>query len=683
MAPSLQACKIYYEVKGAEADARAAFKKIKDTVAAIVKNLSKIWYGVVDVADVIGSEMVAAISAAAADIAASVAAAATKAAASMIEMIMSQILKILLSAPTALFALVAIPQQQALAAARAERTKLDGARTNMNIVLAIISKWTRGYGGQRFYDQIAAALPYITSAIDKSKHLISKLENNDSYAGGGRNSFFEESVFNSMKDDIRSAKAILKPESAILERSNIINKLNSGFDKKLTEKRAQINSKYDKERALASAKYSSDVQAAAQNDLGGALEKERAASYWAYKLKDIDRRRSADLAKVEAEIAIDKVKGVGGGANLSFSDLKDGFSHDMDVVGENLKEFAQNMGHAFRNYKICQLACNACFKIQFLISALIEEVIAMLRETGNKAADAVILSLQSTQALLAVARGRLSKVKYAYEQPGVRGPSATQMSLEVTASYTMVASADDLASATITKSLIDLINADETVFKANADFEKFLKRLEDISDWDGKTKIWAVNPSLLVISPYISVIADATALLVQVPTIGFSTAADDRNAIKDSINAVNTKFNTLIRHNSEVMSVLNSYVPYVGAETGNLMRILSNAGLLTAFATTMSVTALIADVIAMTAVISGSDMPTALTCKLAYPDEFPDNDLDKVGSAEAMAKSDMAINANDPSIYQDLYDRGDEYPPLRSKIVKSSFLSEPEEPSTV
>jgi hypothetical protein len=129
--------------------------------------------------------------------------------------------------------------------------------------------------------------------------------------------------------------------------------------------------------------------------------------------------------------------------------------------------------------------------------------------------------------------------------------------------------------------------------------------------------VWAVDPRLGSINPYIQLISNAFSLI--------GTVFTNKESVYNSIVEMNQSFKALISHNSYVYDVLNSYQPYRANDTGNLVRILSNAGLLNAFAAGLSAVNIIESVVA-TSIRGGLDdlLPTIANCSKYYTDLFGD-----------------------------------------------------------
>ena len=666
MAPPRQACQLLADIMSAAADVMEAWEKIKKSLADIRKTRANIKYGIIDIADFTASELLNAVASIATTIAQSMAGPVTAASAALIEAILSEILMILLAFPTAIFSLVAIPHRQAIDATSAERMKLVAARQNIMTILRIISKWTQGYGGTAFYEQIVGALPHIEKAIKYSNQMIQDLANVMEYQGGGRDAQFNEGIYKSMKAEIQQAMVILKPKSVIVERSNILPMMQKEQKKKRDQLVAVINTKYNADKKAIDLKHAQELSKSLKNgaSLESAIAKEKADNVWAFELKLLDTKRKEDIAAAEIKAAAD-AEFNSGILEKAAKGIVGEFAYDMKLVGDNLYAFLQNMRHAYENYQLSQMACNTCYSIRGLIIGIINDIVAMLRGAGNVAADAVITVLRTSQAALQVADDHLSDAKSRYE--GVpQSISSTELAFEVATGYGLVSAADAMTSATITQSLANLINADSVVQAANADFDKFVARLSSIQDWDGSKDIWVPKPAEGATPPYIQVIADTTSLLSMIPAIGFSNSKENRDKIAEKVNRVNSHFKTLSRHNAEVQSVLSSYSPYVGAQAGNLIRILSSAGLLKDFAIGMNIAVLLEDIVKTALTYDTRDFPSYPNCLNAPfgKEMFPDDK--KISGAVAMKKTNLPAYETSPKFTTKLED--DTYGIMQTRV---------------
>jgi len=639
MPPSKQACETVLNTQIAIVRIIKRVRDISEKLKILLENKSKLKYGIINLLDVIGAETLTAISSVAASAAKAILGAVSGMASTLLEAILSSILKILLANPTAIFSLVAIPHQHAVKAVAEERRLLQEARRNMRTILFIILKWTQGIGGSRYYEQIKSALPYIQNAIALSVDIIHDLEGDPSDDSETRNAKFNESKYRVMQRNLETAIEITKPDSIIDTKFQITKKVEQNRNRLYGNLKAKIDDSYGKRRRDLSLWYSERAVLISQSSesLKAALQEESLRHEYAIKRKNIDTEHKEKLHAAELQAAAqalsDKsayLKAAGG--------IAAEFSHDIDVLGTNLAEFTENLKDAYSAYRRSQGLCNAIYRIRDLITNLINEIIDILRKTSNVSASAAIKSFETAQSIMEVVEEDFSDNVERYENPSEK-ISSIELSGTVITGYGLLSSADSLLDGTITQSLADLINSDDVLQLANEDFERFHQALTQIPDWDGQLGVWAVSPTDGAISPYVQMIADAITVLVKVPPLAISNNTDDRDEITKILKSINGSFRVLISHNAFVSNTLNSYVPYMSSEAGNLTRILANAGLLENFATAMSVAALTADIV--TSIVKGGldeAMPTYANCRASYPDLYSNAE-----AAEAVALANAGI----------------------------------------
>lgn len=646
MPPQKQACEIVLNTQIAIVRIIKRVREISEKLKILLENKSKLKYGIINLLDVIGAETLTAITSVAASAAKAILGAVSGMASTLLEAILSSILKILLANPTAIFSLVAIPHQQAVKSVAEERRLLQEARRNMRTILFIILKWTQGVGGARFYGQIKSALPYVQAAISLSADIIHDLEGGPSDDSERRNAQFNESKYRAMQWNLERAIDITKPDSIIDTKFQITKKVEQNRNRLYKKLKSKIDDDYRKKRKDLSLWHSKSAVLISQNSesLKAALQEESLRHKYATRRKIIDTEYKEKLHAAELQAAaqalVDKsayLKAIGG--------IAAEFSHDIEVLGTNLVEFTENLKDAYVAYRRSQGLCNAIYRIRDLITNLINEMINILRKTSNASASAAIKSFETAQSIMEVVEEDFSDNVERYENPSEK-ISSTELSGAVITGYGLLSSADAILDGTITQNLADLINSDDVLQFANEDFEKFHQALTQIPDWDGRLGVWAVSPTDSAISPYIQMISDATTVLVKVPPLAISNSADDRDEITKILKSINGTFRVLISHNAFVSNTLNSYVPYMSSDAGDLTRILANAGLLESFATTMSIAALAADIV-ISVVKGGLDdtMPTYANCRAAYPDLY--------NNAEAAEAAALA-NANIPPAEVDL-----------------------------
>jgi len=639
MPPSKKSCEVVLETQIAFVKIIKRIRDMSEKIKIILENKAKLKYGIINLLDVVGAEAISAIGTVAASAAKAALGAISGMASTLLESVISLILKILLANPTAIYSLVSIPHSQAIKAVQEERNYLQRARRNMRTILFIILKWTQGIGGSKYYEQMKSALPHIQDAINISVDIINDLEGDPSDDSETRNAVFNETKYRNMQHSLDNAIRISKPDSIIDTKFQITKKVESNRDKRYKVLKGKIDSDYKKRRKNLSKWYSEKAISISQDSesIKTALSAEELRQEYAFRRKaiDVEHKEKLHAAELEstAESLIDKssyMKAAGGVAAE--------FSSDIETLGGALSEFVENLRDAYSSYIRSQNLCNAIYRIRDLIINLINEVIDMLRKTSNATASAAIKTLESAQSMMEVVEEDYEDAVSRYETPSEK-ISSIEMSKTIITGYGMLSTSDALLESTITQSLIDLINSDDVLQIANEGFDDFVKNLSKIPDWDGELGVWAVSPTDSEVSPYIQMIADAKSVFAKVPALSLSNDEDDRASVTKILKRINNTFKSLINHNSFVSNTLNSYTPYMSSEAGNLTRILSNAGLIDNFATTMSIATLVADIV--TSVVKGGlddTLPTYANCRAAYPDLYSNAE-----AAEAAAISNASV----------------------------------------
>jgi len=625
MAPPKQACLLYAEAEALKASALKAYRDVQKLINKIIETKAKIKFGILNFADVAGSELLSAIESVAASVSQSALGALSKASAAILEAVFSSMLKILLGAPTAIFSLVAIPQSQAKDACQKERIFLTRAKSNFDAILAIVLKWTYGADGAKYYDQMKKAMPYIENSLKLISDMIVSLDGTPLSPGQTRNSVFNESKYAELQNNLHRSIIETKPYSFLNEKFRITSVIESEAAIIYQKKSKDINSEYAKEKSKVGKEYLNKMASLqATHNIKNAADIEIAKNVYATKIEVITATKKLRLAKAQADSKVEAtinastyLKEIGG--------IEASFVFDMQQLSSNLESLYRNIVQAFVNYKLSQLMCNSAYNIKDIIKNIMNEMIKLVRDSTNVAGDAVIKSMESSQSLIQIVFNKFTSAIDKVEQS--QPISSIQLSQTVFLGNQLLSAADANLDATITESLIKLINSDDFLADLTGRFDKFIKDLGDIPDWDGKKEVWAVDILNSTISPYIQLMANVTEMLVSAPALAIST--NGKKTIGILLTKSNKSFNTILTHNSFVNNVLYSYTPYTESDVGNLMRFLSNAGLLQSFAVGMSVIQLITKLSMDLSTNFDKDFPSYENCKAAYGDDpaFQDPEL--------------------------------------------------------
>ena len=628
MPPPRAACLIYAQVKLAFARLLRKFQQIEDIVRKIVEIKAQIKFGIVSISNIAGAEIIAAISSLAAQAAQNLLGSVSNMAASLLQSILASILKILLSHPTAIFSLVAVQQERAIARVRQERRFLRQASSNIRVILFIITRWTKGIGGTKYFNQIQRALPYIEAALRLSADLIQELEGEPTTEAEQRNAVFNEGKYNLLRQNIKRAIEETKPQSILAGESQISVIVEENRRKRYNVLAQEINADFKKRMRELTQWFQSELAKIDTSDqtMRVVLKRQNLQNAYGTKRSVLEARRKEQLAGADTKSS---VQAFVDGSNYvkAAQGLGGQFSYDMQNLTRNLGDFVENIKDAYLNYKASQALCNSIVRSRDLIRKLIGEIIAMLRKVGNEASDIVIQVLENTEVLLDMTREDFQEVVDSYTSVEEKvGP--IEMSTTLVRGHGMLLAGDALLKSTINDSLVDLINSDDMLQDADGSFSKWITAMEKIPDWDGKEGVWAVSLLQSSTAPYLGMIAKAVRLLRKAPKLSISNRLRDQEKMAKLVRELNNSFRTVGSHNSYVYGVLTSYTAPMSSEAGNLRRILSMAGLLNAFALNMSLVALVADITAMVVNFDLDDvLPTYKNCKGAYPDDFAEADL--------------------------------------------------------
>lgn len=647
MPPSKLACQALataYKLKGEIAD------KLSDIGSAVLKIITlraQSKFGIVDIADAIGAEVIAAIGSIASRVAESTLGSISKMGAAVMENVFGLLLKILLAFPTAIFSLVAIPHDAAVRSTKREGIYLRRAEKNLNSILYIILKWTRGKSGTDYYNQMVEALPFITTAINLCKDLIHGLEGEPTRPGEfGNNSVFKEGIYNKIKANLNTAINISKPISLIDQRTQISKRLEADKNKRYQLKADAINEEYGRRRKAESDRYRDQVANSTpeENDpvpdrLEDAVKLQKIGLVYNQRLENLKtwKTEQLELANLEAEseALVNKDTWIG-----AIADTGSQFVDDMRVLGDELLDMLNNIKDAYVQNKESQLYCNNIYDMRNIIIGIVKEMISYLRSTGNAAGKVLAAAISESQSLMEVAEQTYTVAT----DPGF-DYSASELSRSLSIGHGTLLAADAVLDSVVTDKLIELINADDVLQAENDEFDEFIEKLALIPDWNGKTGVWSVDILNSSISPYIQLIADLTEMTAKVPILSVRNRESDRRRVQSLIKGVKKDFAVLRRHNSFVANTLSSYTPYIGSEAGDLMKILASSGLLKNFATAMSITSLVTDIVSNFSDNFGDEFPNYENCTAsdAYPELF-------VNPAILKGMTNNNLNMQDPKL---------------------------------
>jgi hypothetical protein len=253
---------------------------------------------------------------------------------------------------------------------------------------------------------------------------------------------------------------------------------------------------------------------------------------------------------------------------------------------------------------------------------------------GNTTATGMAQVLESSLSMIEVAQDKFAKSVSS-------NPSAIQASSTIMMGNTVLNGADALLRASITESMIAIVNSDEYLSYSSEDYNRLVQRLYDIPDWfDDKGK-WSVSMMASSFAPHLQLTIDAETLVASVPSITFD--ASSAKSLIEKMNAFDQSTRKLLNHNALVLNALSQYTPYMAGEASVLRSILAAAGLLNAFCGTMSFIALAED-LGVTVEEGQQDLlPSVERCKDAYPDLFDaEAQINAIYAAKRKRQADLA-----------------------------------------
>ncbi len=658
MAPPRQACELYskaYELAGA-----TVIKSIEilDAIKKIREMRLKVKFGLISLSDILGSESIALVSSLAASITKTAFTSVSRSFSSMMETVISSLLNIFLASPEALISLVTIPQDLATQRCIEERKYLQRARGNLSVITSIISKWVDGLSGERFYNQMKTSLPSITEASKLINQMSDELRGTMNGLAGSDDSFFDESKYSRIQDDLSKAIAITKPQSFINQQLNLTRNIEQQSQQQFKEEQSRINTRYKSREHELVKWYSDQLNDIASKGSGDSLKKalleEKIRIEYDAKKKILN---SSKVSEIEASRVKTSVEAFTSSSAYikSVSSISDSFKYDIDILKTQLFDFSSNMKRAYVAYQSYHALCNTIYNIKSLLNNLIGEMLDIIKKTSNAGGDKMAEDFDRLFASVDVIKDKFQDQVDRYEKED--RPSASEMSATVSLGNGVLIGVDSLFSATVTKSLIDLINAGEDFGTNVEELDDFILKMENIPDWDGARVTWVSNIVNGATSPYIQLLADTATLLSKTTLVSFSGGKESAN-IQSILKTVNRTFSNLINHNAIVHDTLSSYTPYRYSGLGDLTQLLNSAGLLEKFATAMSISAVATDVIIDLSKAGFNEFwPNYKNCRKFYPEMFQNPDI-----VMGVAKKEVSLRSPITNgVYRDNSERNDLY----------------------
>ena len=560
--------------------------------------------------------------------------------ASALSAVMEKIFKYLLlifqAGPDAAFSLAWLPMKQARRHAQAEATALAQAASNIQTSISIISRWTSGHNTSAFYNQMKSALVPIAAAMDGLFKVLSDL--NSGSAAFDEDSY--NSAMQNLKIAVDSTIPISRLDEVFgitkrveLARSNRLDDLMIAIKKKRVDDLAACDDQYrsgvasiynsgpaltsqplqlNQSQAVSQAQPSTpkqirvgtDTNTGAGNpgnvpDLGNgiangivtaseiAAKTASAEARWYARRQVIELEYDNSVRRARAQAESDANSSIGTIVNESYNNTSVKFAADMRLLKISLVQMLQNLQQAFTEYKACQTFTQNTYYSLDSIKSIIQFFIDIMTSNGMKKG---VTALPKT--IISAALNVIGKVYDDFSaatgsgvgpvDPAVALNSSTAlgsagMSLLLASGHTRLGMAQMMLNATITQSLIDIVNLDKVLSAELTSFRAFQGRLQKIPDGSGNTGIWAVDPlALLDLGSYLSTITGIVKVTATcLGSISGTESAKKANAA--SLFQLNSSVSALINHNNMVVSALYSWNPPMNGDCEQLNKTIESA----------------------------------------------------------------------------------------------------------
>ena len=576
-----QFCQNLLEIKRIEDDLNRKYNSLKKQIAETLKLLGG---GLAGLADIVGAEIIAAAGELASSIVSTVAGAASAAVAAALEAILSQLLTILLSGPEALLSLLALPLKKAHDATVSERNYIFKAKTNLSNILRILSKWLGGFGGERYYQQIKNAIPFLEQSLIDITSMINDLDVNQDESTVSP--YFNTDIYNRIISNLNTAIDITEPESILslglgqnFEQQKV--KYQQTHLRELREDwYIPIRNRINKTREDAINKITpSTSRNVIVNELFERRHKLKLAQIdtkWEYDTK-IHNEEYKQRQEIVRASSVESIAGVSLKEALKQSRDKQSteFKADILQLTENLASMGRNIRDAYIENKKSQLFTNSSYHAVNKIKDFIKWFIEAARKAGGGASEVAIEALNGAGIIIGQVRDEFQDDKNRYQQDNI---STSEMSVDIVMGNAQLKIADSFMSGLITSSLIELINLDEFFGEEQEKFERFRKRIDLIPDWDERLGVWGVDLENTAITPYISLTVSIAKLVGLAPIALTSSTKSAKENFNKDLRKIDSEFTKLLNHNTTVLTTLSSYTPYQSDQANAIKRYLDAIG---------------------------------------------------------------------------------------------------------
>lgn len=518
--------------------------------------------------------------------------------------IFKQILILLLSSPQTLFSFVCIPREQAILYSNIENKYLLLALQNVRDIIDILLKILPSTRSDNpYYKIIELILPYIKDALSVLNNMTT----------------FDAALYNRVKYDIEFSLNEINTGLNFKASSKLVNVLKADSDALYAVSEKKINDNYNKQKQALNNKYLSDLESCKTDK---SLNEHQIRINYSEQLKILDTKRNDDLAKAKNEASRQASSSSSNFHNLLKSSGIE-YPYYIRTLGLSIADLALNLKKAYEAYIRKQLLCNAIYNASALITNLVNEMLS-LSQPNPTLMQSIASSVES---YLGVVDNNFSADVNKFRT--THQTSVQDDVKDLITGRTLLLLADKEWNSLVTKELQGLLNVEDLLYDSSGQYNHFIKKIENIPDWNGSLNSWITLQSL-VPPPYIQAIAN-------VADITNLIGGNFKNKIQSYLFQIEQSIQEMIRHNNYVIEILLSYKPYAGPGLSELLKLLKASNLLETFSKNMSIITVLANITGDIASRAyNTNWPSYDSCKLAYPDLFNDSNLSK-GAARSMA----------------------------------------------
>lgn len=518
-----------------------------------------------------------------------------------LESLLRPLIEIVMVVPAAIFSIVKIPRDKAVEHLEKEHQLLLKAKS----ALAIILHFAKQIPSEKdiYYSKMKSALPYLDNIVKAINALLSHLNPENEIP------YFDQTIYNNLMFNLSQAYDIT------LTNKGLLVALDDASEVIYEKEKTKIDNKYKKELDKLEKSYNNNRD-----------EKNHVAKSEKYYLDKsiLEQRKKAELqiakttSKYKGITALTK-KYVDNGTNLydvngETAKALNLFVFNSIMLYEALKDYKQAISDAYIEYTQYHVLCNTMYNYKDIMKKMFSWIVNNIGKPNPASTSATLTNNIINN--LETSKATISTVAFSFDEAKPKEKNNYEKILD---GNNMIKYTQLKLNAQITQAVIDTINLNKKLIDSNQAYDKFIKRLHDITDFDGKKGVWAVELLSDTINPYSKLI-----------NIDFQEAYNI--------------LNQLIGHNEEVYSVVYNYRPFNSEYVNRILKILNELGKLDLFATTLNVAEIIYVIVEDAMKIPGNpEFPTRVTCAKAYPELF--NSTDK--TAECMPRFNVPAPQTD------------------------------------